>query len=64
MPTIQTRRHFLTMTALAGAAGILPPRRGWAAEPALETTTVRLCVQRRLACSAGDKPAGVEVRAP
>ena len=23
-----------------------------------------LCVQRRLACSAGDKPAGVEVRAP
>src|SRR6202790_5369959 len=25
---------------------------------------VRLCVQRRLACSAGDKPAGVEVRAP
>ncbi|MEY9598657.1 hypothetical protein AB7M74_005300 [Bradyrhizobium japonicum] len=24
----------------------------------------RLCVQRRLACSAGDKPAGVEVRAP
>ena len=26
--------------------------------------TVWLCVQRRLACSAGDKPAGVEVRAP
>ena len=26
--------------------------------------TVPLCVQRRLACSAGDKPAGVEVRAP
>jgi len=25
---------------------------------------VRLCVQRRLACSAGNKPAGVEVRAP
>jgi len=25
---------------------------------------VRLCVQRRLACSAGDKPAGVGVRAP
>ena len=25
---------------------------------------VRLCVQRRLACSAGDSPAGVEVRAP
>jgi hypothetical protein len=25
---------------------------------------VRLCVQRRLACSAGDKPAGAKVRAP
>jgi len=24
----------------------------------------RMCVQVRLACSAGDKPAGVEVRAP
>ena len=38
----QTRRRFLTMTAMAGAAGILPPRRAWPAEPALETTTVRL----------------------
>jgi NitT/TauT family transport system substrate-binding protein len=38
----QTRRRFLSMTALAGAAGILPPQRAWAAEPALETTTVRL----------------------
>jgi hypothetical protein len=26
--------------------------------------TLWMCVQRRLACSAGDKPAGVEVRAP
>ncbi len=26
--------------------------------------TVWMCVQRRLACSAGVKPAGVEVRAP
>src|SRR5712691_1173970 len=42
MAMTQTRRRFLTMTALAGAAGILPPRRAWAAEPALETTTVRL----------------------
>jgi hypothetical protein len=25
---------------------------------------VRLCVQRRLACSAGDSPAGVRVRSP
>jgi NitT/TauT family transport system substrate-binding protein len=38
----QTRRRFLTMTALAGAAGILTPRRALAEKPALETTTVRL----------------------
>src|SRR5208283_3141723 len=25
---------------------------------------VRLCVQRKLACSAGDRPAGVKVRSP
>jgi hypothetical protein len=25
---------------------------------------VRLCVQRRLVCSAGDKPAGARVRSP
>jgi hypothetical protein len=25
---------------------------------------VRLCVQRRLACSAGDRPAGARVRSP
>jgi len=37
----QTRRSFLSMTALAGAAGLLSPRRGWADEPAPETTTVR-----------------------
>jgi NitT/TauT family transport system substrate-binding protein len=43
MPTTQTRRRFLTTTTLAGAvAGILPTRRARAAEPALETTTVRL----------------------
>ena len=41
MSMVQSRRRFLTMTALAGAAGILPPRRA-AAEPMLETTTVRL----------------------
>jgi NitT/TauT family transport system substrate-binding protein len=40
---VQTRRRFMIGAALAGAAGILPPRRRvWAAEPALETTTVRL----------------------
>src|SRR5437016_14259163 len=43
MPTTQTRRRFLTTTTLAGAvAGVLPPRRAWAAESVLETTTVRL----------------------
>src|SRR5438309_4081930 len=42
MSMTQTRRRFLTMAALVGAAGILPPRRAWAAEPALETTSVRL----------------------
>jgi NitT/TauT family transport system substrate-binding protein len=41
MSMVQSRRRFLTMTALAGAAGTLPPRRA-AAEPMLETTTVRL----------------------
>jgi hypothetical protein len=33
-------------------------------EPDAGNLHVRVCVQRRLACSAGDKPAGVEVRAP
>src|SRR5215472_5838436 len=42
MPIIQTRRRFLTMTAVAGAAGVLPPLRARAAAPAIETTTVRL----------------------
>ncbi len=42
MTTTQTRRRFLTSATLAGAVGILTPRCGWAAEPALETTTVRL----------------------
>ena len=31
---------------------------------ALEKENVRLCVQRRLACSAGDSPAGVRVSSP
>ena len=42
MPIIQTRRRFINSVALAGAAGLLRPGRAWAAEPALETTTVRL----------------------
>jgi len=40
MSQTQTRRSFLSMTALAGAASLLE-RRGWADEAALETTTVR-----------------------
>src|SRR5215813_9825632 len=43
MQMVQTRRRFLTTAVLAGTAGILPPLpRVWAAEPELETTTVRL----------------------
>jgi NitT/TauT family transport system substrate-binding protein len=42
MTPTMTRRRLLTTVSLAGAAGILPLRRGWASEPALETTTVRL----------------------
>src|SRR5271154_2420042 len=42
MRMVQTRRRFLTTAALAGAAGLRPPRRARAAEPALETTGVRI----------------------
>jgi NitT/TauT family transport system substrate-binding protein len=42
MPIMQTRRRFLSGAALAGTAGFLHVPRAWAAEPALETTTVRL----------------------
>ena len=35
-----------------------------AGKPDAGNRHVRLCVQRRLACSAGDKPAGVKVRSP
>ena len=42
MSNTQTRRRFLTTLSLAGASGILSPRRAWPTEPALETTTVRL----------------------
>ncbi len=56
-PTL-TRRRLLTTLSLAGAAGILPPRRGWAAEPALDTTTVRfgklpvICFAPQYVCEA------------
>jgi NitT/TauT family transport system substrate-binding protein len=42
MPMLQTRRRFLTVTALTGAAAFLGAPQGLAAEGALETTTVRL----------------------
>src|SRR5882762_9985954 len=42
MPLMQTRRHFLTTIALGGAAGTLSYRRSHAAEPLLETTSVRI----------------------
>jgi NitT/TauT family transport system substrate-binding protein len=38
----QTRRSFLTTLALAGAAGLVRAAPSWAAEGALETTTVRI----------------------
>jgi NitT/TauT family transport system substrate-binding protein len=42
MSTSQTRRRVLTSLAATATAGILSPRPARAAEPALETTTVRL----------------------
>lgn len=42
MPMIQSRRRFLTMLSLAGAAGLVHAPGALAAEGALETTTVRL----------------------
>src|SRR5215471_8606470 len=45
MSLVQTRRSFLTMSGVAGAAGLLPLRGAWADGPALETTTVRLARQ-------------------
>jgi NitT/TauT family transport system substrate-binding protein len=58
MPMMQTRRRFLTTLSLAGAAVTMPARRVWAAEPPLETTTVRLgklpviCVAPQYVCEA------------
>ena len=42
MSIVQTRRHFLTMMALAGAAGLVRAPPSLAAEGALETRTVRI----------------------
>src|SRR6516162_10525486 len=40
--TTQSRRRFLTALSLAGAAGLVQPRRIFAAEDGLETKTVRI----------------------
>ena len=42
MPMMQTRRRFLAIASLAGAAGFVSAPRVLAAEGSLETTTVRL----------------------
>jgi len=42
MPMTQTRRRLLETLAMAGAAGLVGGRRAFAAEGALETTSVRL----------------------
>ena len=58
--------HLLTPEFLTETWGMMNRRAasGIDGEPDAGDRHVRLCVQRRLACSAGDKPAGVEVRAP
>jgi NitT/TauT family transport system substrate-binding protein len=55
---VQTRRRFMSGAALVGTAGILQPRRAWAAEPPLEATTVRfgrnpvICFAPQYVCEA------------
>jgi NitT/TauT family transport system substrate-binding protein len=51
MPTMQTRREFLTALSLAGAAGLVRPPPVLAAEGALETTTVRIAKSAALCVS-------------
>ena len=48
MTTLQTRRRFLGNAALVGVAGLLPPLGARAAEPGLETTTVKLPKDRAI----------------
>jgi NitT/TauT family transport system substrate-binding protein len=58
MALIQTRRRLLQSLALAGTAGLLPPRRVAAAEPPPETTTIRfpkipiICFAPQYVCEA------------
>jgi NitT/TauT family transport system substrate-binding protein len=57
IPTL-TRRRLLTTLSLAGAAGVVTPRHGWAAEPPPEITTVRfskvlaICFAQQYVCDA------------
>ena len=52
----------MTMAAglMANAKALEPPPEPKVGAPVLDPT----CVQRRLACSAGDRPAGAEIRSP
>jgi NitT/TauT family transport system substrate-binding protein len=51
MPTMQTRRRFLTTVSLAGTVGALRAPPAFAAEGSLETTTVRIANRHSL-CNA------------
>jgi len=51
MPTMQTRRRFLTTVSLAGTVGVLRAPPAFAAEGPLETTTVRIANRHSL-CNA------------
>jgi NitT/TauT family transport system substrate-binding protein len=42
MPMMQSRRRFLTALSMAGAAGLVPALRAWAADGPPETTSVRI----------------------
>ena len=54
----------LCLQRLPRGAPVVRPTVKPVGKPDAGNLHVRLCVQRRLACSAGDKPAGVKVRAP
>ena len=52
MPMKQSRRRFLTTLSIAGAAGLVRMPPAWAAEGALETTTIRIFGNRPALCVA------------
>jgi NitT/TauT family transport system substrate-binding protein len=55
-----TRRHFLSTLSLAAAVGLPPLPRALAAEPALETTTIRIARSRGV-CSSAEALAAEEL---